>query len=738
MGSRTRPPLPRHFPRSLLLLPSGLAVALYSRSAWNGFALDDKIDLLQNRFVTGPLDILGIFKSDYFGGWGGLESGHYRPLLALTYKLISLPAGLSPLPYHIFNVALFAGIIALTVSIVRRVSGDPLTAFAAGLLFAAHPINSESVAAIVGLKELASAGSGLLAVLIYLGWREADRFSVPPARWLPAGGVLLALLAGLLYKETPSACLPIGIAAEFAHHRAPAPRGIRAALLRLLPCWPFAAAIAASLGLRVIVTGGVFRPSAITSVDNPLVLLPTSWRPVAALSLLARYIKLYFWPACLASDYSEGSFPLPFSILDPVVLASLCLALGLALAFFWSFARGERTIAFGLASFAAAYCLTSNLFIVIGTMMAERLFFLPCWGLTVALAGCTALAVRRMAGFLPVRGRRAAAAIPLTILLGLGARTWARIGDWKDDGRLIRAEARCFPRNVKLLVSLAEEQADTGHPDRARELYEEALRVRPRSSFVQARFGEFLFTQGEYEKAEPMLRASAGSPEPIPTDLVVLSQLYKKTGRLEDALDAASRAIETGASHADAAEAHAILGEILLGQRQPLRAAAEYRLAQLEDPADPRHVYNLGLALEAAGDWKGALDAYRQAETLSPREPRVIEARALAEIVLGRINDALQSAARLRSVAPSDMPRQENLASALLRSGRVSEAAEEAQRILRLAPGSVTGHLILGEAFEKSGNRPGARRQYEAILSLAGVPEETAEQVRRRLGDLDR
>src|SRR5262245_21631922 len=90
------------------LIPGALAAILYAPAAWNGFALDDRTDLLENRFVTGRLDLRGIFTSDYYGGWGYLASGHYRPLLVLTYKLASMPFGLTPVPYHVLNVVVFA------------------------------------------------------------------------------------------------------------------------------------------------------------------------------------------------------------------------------------------------------------------------------------------------------------------------------------------------------------------------------------------------------------------------------------------------------------------------------------------------------------------------------------------------------------------------------------------------------------------------------------------------------
>src|SRR5881628_1654565 len=82
--------------------------------------------------------------------------------------------------------------------------------------------------------------------------------------------------------------------------------------------------------------------------------LPPSSRRVAAVSLLARYLKVYVWPACLSSDYSDGSFTLPVSLADPWSLLSAAAVLLFA-ALAVALARGLETVAFGLIAFASFY-----------------------------------------------------------------------------------------------------------------------------------------------------------------------------------------------------------------------------------------------------------------------------------------------------------------------------------------------------------------------------------------------
>ena len=662
---------PRRFDR-LSFIPSCVAVALYARSVGLGFALDDTVDLLGNRFVTGPLDLPRIFSTEYYGGWGHIASGHYRPLLNLTYALVATLFGLRPAPYHALNVLLFAAVVFLTVRLVGRLAGDRAIGFAAGLLLAVHPIVSESVAAIAGLKELAAAGLSLEALAVHLRGREADWSGVHPRsraagvrpgreaasigdhpRSRGAGvrpwAVMLLSLAALLYKETALAFAAAAVAAEFLSAPAPRLSGGGDAFRRVLATWPFAAAAAVALSLRAAVTGGLFRPTVIYSIDNPLVLLSGGRRLIAALSLIPRYLLLVAWPACLSSDYSDGSFSIPASAADFRVLAGIVLAAGTAAALVLALRRGRRTVAFGLMVFAASYLLVSHLVVPIGTIMAERLFFVPFWGLAVTLAGAAVPLARRVPG---KTARSALSAAALLLLAALSFRTFVRVGDWTDNATLVASVARCYPDNLRGCVVRAEAEARAGRRPEAREMLGRALASRPQSSWVQAALGSFELEEGNGAAAERFLRACADGPEPIPGAVVSLALLYLESGRDGDALAASDRALAARPSFPDAATARLVRGEVLFRRGDTSGAEAEFRLALEEQPDEPAARFNLGRILESRGRWEEALAQFTAAEAHAPRErlPEILVARARAEEALGRTDAAGRTSERLRAL----------------------------------------------------------------------------------------
>ena len=686
------------------LVPAAVAAVLYAPAAFGGFALDDRIDLLENRFVTGPFDPVAIFGSEYYAGWGHIASGHYRPLLNLTYAVVAGTFGLTPAPFHVLNVVLFAGLVALTARIAARLSGSPLTGMLAGLLLAVHPIVSESVAAIAGLKELAAAGLGLAALSVHLKGREiawAEAGDGAPGKKVPgtfsekvpgtffdavprkgrAGAAAALFLAALLFKESALALLGAAVAAEFLHERAPAAR--RDPVDRVLSVWPLATAAAMWLGLRVAVTGGLFRPTLVYSVDNPLIRLDAVGQRIAALGLLPRYLALVVWPSCLSSDYSDGSFPVRASLADPWVAAGILLLAAFAIVFALAARNGWRTVAFGIAVFGAGWLLVSHLVVPIGTLMAERLFLVPFWGLAIALAAAGTSAWRGFAdhagrgagrgvgtgaagaaGFRAVRDElrpplrtwsgRAGAVAAVVVLGALAACTALRIPDWTGNARLAASVAACHPDNLKVLVVRAETAAREGRADEARALLDRAGAIRPDSSWVQAARGHFLQEHGDTAGAERALRACAEGPEPIPGAVVSLAMLYLESDRPDEAARAADRALAARPSYADAAAAHLVRGEAALRRGDVAGAEAEFRLALNEDPGEPAAHFNLGRILESRSRWTEALGEFVAAEARAPRErlPAVLTARARAEEALGLREEAERTRRRALHAGP--------------------------------------------------------------------------------------
>ena len=140
------------------LLVGCLAFACYVNSSWGEFVFDDSEAILGNKDVNPNTSLFQVFKNDFWGTRISSNSSHksYRPFTVVTFQLnYWLVGGLEPFGFHAVNVALHVVVSLLyfkacnTVCdhalLVKNCMYKNLTPTVAALLFAVHPIHSESV-----------------------------------------------------------------------------------------------------------------------------------------------------------------------------------------------------------------------------------------------------------------------------------------------------------------------------------------------------------------------------------------------------------------------------------------------------------------------------------------------------------------------------------------------------------------------------------------------------------------
>ena len=117
--------------------------------------------------------------SDFQGPWMGNEQGwFYRPLSTLLFALDYFLYGTAPFGYHLTNLALHIGVsFFVYLTAVEMVEGDRKYefAFAAGAIFAVHPIHPEAVTWIAGRMDVACGMFYLLALFLFLRWLRTEQ-----------------------------------------------------------------------------------------------------------------------------------------------------------------------------------------------------------------------------------------------------------------------------------------------------------------------------------------------------------------------------------------------------------------------------------------------------------------------------------------------------------------------------------------------------------------------------------
>jgi len=449
----------------LLLLASTM---VYSNTLANGFAQDDDIYILQNHAVT-AYSFTELFSPNYF-------SHVFRPLTFLTLSANWFLGGAHPFAYHLINLLLHS-VVTLLVYLLLQSLLEPLPeartiAFAAALLFAIHPIHTEAVTGIVGRSEMLAAGFLVAAWLLHLRERHLS--------------ALLCFSCALLAKESAIVFLPLLFICDYARRR-----------LQPVLCYiSFAGITLLYLGTYWKAQGGRFA-TVIPFLDNPLFNLPASLRILNGLRVAWKYLGLHFYPAALSCDYSYTAITLYAN--GRLVGAALASA-GIVFLWGWAVFRHHAKWAVASTIYLVGFAVTSNLFFPIGTIMGERLAYLPSVGFCLLVA----LLWKRLESFQP----RLAWALLIMVLAALSLRTVLRNRDWHDNFTLYSAALQVVPGSAKMHNGIGVEYARRGELNSARREFETALAIYPAYPEALESFGLLESITGKDQESRRHLEAA--------------------------------------------------------------------------------------------------------------------------------------------------------------------------------------------------------------------------------------
>jgi Tfp pilus assembly protein PilF len=487
-----------------------LALLLYANTLPNGFVLDDSAVVTEKPLLRDLARVPELFVADYWEPT--VHSGLYRPLVTTSYALNHAVGGEDPRGYHTVNVGLHAIVSVLVLRLFWLVTANAAIATTGALLFAAHAVHTEAVAGVVGRAELLGAVFFLAALLLHAGaWSGNGR-----GRWRLAGSLACYGL-GLLCKENvitlPGAILLYDFVRADVAARRPRARLREIVRRRGVSYAGLLAMSLAYLGIRhlVIASGGPVQPT--SSLDNPLVALDPPLRILNALLVAGRYLGLLLFPLHLSYDYSFDRLPLLQSFLDLRALGVLALVVGAVVLVRWSHRRSPALL-FAVGLSAVTFSIVSNVVVPIGTILGERLLYLPSVGFCLALAlGLHDLSARVAPS---PKARRAAFSVLVALVVLLhGGRTWMRNLDWRSDETLFLHD---LPRGT-------------------------------RSAKIRYNAGAVLLAQKRYEQAIEQFAAAAAIRPDHPNTYDLWGTSLVGLGRTEDAIRVYQQAVDRGSSN---------------------------------------------------------------------------------------------------------------------------------------------------------------------------------------------
>lgn len=422
-----------------------------------GFLFDDLPVIVQNEILHphSLKQFAHIFAVGYWPDRRGLQL--YRPVTEAIWAIIwEIGGGNHPALFHALGLLLGCAVVVLLYYFLLEVGTPPRAAFIASALFALFPIHTEATTSVVGSAELLAAAFGLGALILYYRKR-------------PILAVLLFALA-VFSKES---------AAAFAAVPLVFPRKNWRSRDSLLAASGGGLVVAGALIAHHFVAVGAFIPP----IDNPMGLVGTGPRVLTALWIQCLYLFKTVVPITLSADYSYKEIRLVMGLNDPRAWVGLALAGG-PLLLVWR----SRQLRAPVLAYAILFSSTANVLFPIGTMMGERLAYVP----SLAVALLLAILLARSKYWKEV-----------LIVVGLlfAARTAVRNVDWLNADRFYPKLVETSPNSAKVYYFYGILRAARGDDAGAIQAYDHAIAIYPAYSEAFHNRGNSLARLGRRSEA---------------------------------------------------------------------------------------------------------------------------------------------------------------------------------------------------------------------------------------------
>jgi tetratricopeptide (TPR) repeat protein len=439
---------------------------------------------------------------------------------------------LNPWLFHAASLIVHVGSVLIVFKILRRVIGRDGPSFAGALLFAIHPLQTETIAWASGLKDLLCGFFALLAIWEYLKFLDEN---ATHRRWHYVAA-LLAFVLSMLSKAT-GMLTPIlaGILAYW---------GLRRSLRQII----------FSLGPWLILSAAC---GAMAKYIQPALGVPMTplWtRPLIAGDALAFYLGKLVAPIRLAVDY--GRRPIDV-IKSPWIYFAWMIPAAVAIAI-WRVRKSHPLLV------AAGLLFLAGLMPVLGLVpflmqyyssVTDHYLYLPMLGVALAFAWLMNRFEQRW-----VVG--VAAVVLVDAFLIFAGLSFIEAGHWQDELTLSEHTVAVNERSFAAHTSLANALVRRGLDAEAEVHFRRSIELNPDYAAAYENYAQLLMRAGKFDAAVDAVRkyiqAVSTYPEYARPDVAGaytnLGNALLARGRYKEAIGEFERALKVDPTRAKAQE----------------------------------------------------------------------------------------------------------------------------------------------------------------------------------------
>ena len=492
-----------------------------------------------------------------------------RPTVSLSLAINYAFWGLNTWGYHALNLAIHVLLALLLFGIVRRTISvehhwntcerqAPWLAGATALIWAVHPLTTESVTYIIQRTESLMGLFFLLTLYSVIRGASSHR----PHKWWMTAFASCAL--GMGSKEVMVVAPPLVL----LYDRIFLSRSFRD-IFRAR--WVLYLCLAATW----ILLGGLLLagPRSATAGLRVGGLTPTEYL-LTQFGVIPHYLRLCIWPYPLCIDYFDWPITRTFAGALPQITLIAGLIAGAILWF-----QTQPWLSFLIAWFFLILAPTSSVLPIVTELVAERRMYLPLMAvvLLVVLLGQALISKFPQGKITP--------AISFVLLFGiavaLGSMTARRNEAYRSEVAILSDAVNQRPKNIRARNNLGSALAREGRIDEAIDQFNQVLATFPKYPEALNNLGAALYTKGRYKAAAALMSDAVRLKPDYAEAHLNLGLALHSQGELKEAIVHYTEALRLSPGEA---EAHNHLGVALLSLHQAQEAIAHFQEALLLRP----------------------------------------------------------------------------------------------------------------------------------------------------------
>ena len=589
---------------SPVLLIIFISFLVYLNALRNGFVWDDMVLIADNEGINKWGYFWENFVRDFFDTTDDtieFKYGYYRPIISLSYMIDYAVWGLKPWGFHLSNIIFHTVSCILVYLIFNSLFNNRSISIITSLLFACHPIHTESVTWISGRTDIIAGMFFLSAFYLYqkalnplipnetnssLSNREILKLFFKQRKIFYICSITLFAIA-MLCKEMV-ATLPFLLIA-YTHYFSGLRNG-RQFKISLLLSTPY---------FFVILLYGIIRFTilGIHTVVNPGGEEMKGFYPITLSFTKTIFIYLFklIYPAH-PSAYIQN--PMSFSITEPAVISSIFGVAFLIFLIVWLKKRWA-SMSFLILFYLVTLLPLSNFIRIsapwdMGFVTAERFLYIPSLGFCGIISVLLVNAWKTCKRSFPILGYFTILLF-IALLIFYSGQTLLRNRDWIDEKTFFSKTLKEAPNAALLHHAMGNVYVREENYEKALDYYKNSLELYPLYHAAYNNIGTIFSKHGLYDEAIAAFKEAIKiNPEYIQSHFNLGAMYYQK-GMIMDASNEFKKVLGLNKNYI---KAHNNLGIIYAENGQLHEAISEFEEVLKHDPHNEKARNNLAIIKE--------------------------------------------------------------------------------------------------------------------------------------------